>query len=47
MGFRMVYNFLTPNDLLGLKVKFKTLETLKSKISTTVRDREMVSIEVK
>ena len=47
MGFRMVYILLTPDDRLGVKDQGQTLKTLKSNISKTVRDREMLSIEVK
>ena len=47
MGFRMVWNFLTPDDPPGVEDQGQTLKTLKSNISKTVRDREMVSIEVK
>ena len=36
-----------PRWLLGVKGQGRTLETLKSDISETVRDREMLSIEVK
>ena len=43
MGFRMVWIFSTPND----EGQGQTLKTLKSKISKTVRDKEMLSIEVK
>ena len=42
MGFRMVYNFLTPDDLLGVKGQGQTLKTLKSNISKTVQDRRDV-----
>ena len=48
MGFRMVWNFSTPDDPFGVEGQGQTLETSNSIISKTVRrDREMVSIEVK
>ena len=47
MVFRIAYNFLAPDDLWGSKVKVKPQKILKSNILRTVRDIEMVSIEVK
>ena len=48
MGFRTVWKISTPNDLQESKVKVKFWwDFVKSNISKTVRDREMVSIEVK
>ena len=46
-AFEWYKNFLTPDDFFGSKVKGQTLETLKSNISKTVRDEEMLSMEVK
>ena len=39
--------FFDPRGPLGVKGQGQTLKTSKSNISKTVRDREMVSIEVK
>ena len=47
MGFRMVKIFLTPGDILKVKGQGQTLQTSKSNISKTVRDREKMSIEVR
>ena len=47
MGFRTVKKFVDPRWPLGVKGQGQTLNYLKSNISKTVRDREMVSIEVK
>ena len=46
MAFQMV-EFLDPKWPLGVEGQGQTLKTLKSIISKTVRDREMLSIEVK
>ena len=40
-------NCFDPRCFLGVKGQGRTLKTLKSNISKTVRDREMLSIEVK
>ena len=45
MGFPIVRNFFTLDDLQRSKIKVKTPKTLKSNISKTVRYREMVTIE--
>ena len=47
MSFRMVKIFLTPGDLGTSEDQSQTLNTFKSNVSTTVRDREKVSIEVR
>ena len=47
MAFRMVQFFSILDELLGVKGQGQILKTLKSNSSKTVRDREMVSIEIK
>ena len=46
-GLSSGIQFIDPRWPSGVKGQGQTLQTLKSNISKTVRDREMVSIEVK